>query len=215
MMLSDAQQIMVEENLGLVRAVLSRCVNNPGSMGIYSYDDLFQIGCIGLCKAAAQYQPGRAVFSTYAYITIRNHIYNALAYATYRQEKEVLSEFLHESCSCDPLLCSKAFVKVPGFKDISKNLKSTFRDRKIPLFLPASFRLERYTFTYYIKRRRPRSYNNHNGIARGKTSGFLRNPTFYACCAMPRVYAYNAHKRIRPHSLFDRTTQPYPPFSKG
>ena len=96
MMLSDAQQIMVEENLGLVRAVLSRCVNNPGSMGIYSYDDLFQIGCIGLCKAAAQYQPGRAVFSTYAYIAIRNHIYNALAYATYRQEKEVLSEFLYE-----------------------------------------------------------------------------------------------------------------------
>ena len=96
MMLSAEQQIMVEENLGLVRAVLSRCVNNPGSMGIYSYDDLFQIGCIGLCKAAAQYQPGRAVFSTYAYITIRNHIYNALAYATYRQEKEVLSEFLYE-----------------------------------------------------------------------------------------------------------------------
>lgn len=125
------------------------------------------------------------------------------------------TQHIHKSCSCDPLLCSKAFVKVPGFKDISKNLKSTFRDRKIPLFLPASFRLERYTFTYYIKRRRPRSYNNHNGIARGKTSGFLRNPTFYACCAMPRVYAYNAHKRIRPHSLFDRTTQPYPPFSKG
>ena len=44
MMLSAEQQIMVEENLGLVRAVLSRCVNNPGSMGIYSYDDLFQSG---------------------------------------------------------------------------------------------------------------------------------------------------------------------------
>lgn len=101
-MLSDAQQIMVEENLGLVRAVLSRCVNNPGSMGIYSYNDLFQIGCIGLCKAAAQYQPGRAVFSTYAYIAIRNHIYNALAYATYRQEKEVLSEFLYEPPAIAP-----------------------------------------------------------------------------------------------------------------
>lgn len=102
MMLSAEQQFMVEENLGLVRAVLSRCVTSPGSTGIYSYDDLFQIGCIGLCKAAAQYQPGRAVFSTYAYIAIRNHIYNALAYATYRQEKEVLSEFLYEPPAIAP-----------------------------------------------------------------------------------------------------------------
>lgn len=62
MMLSAEQQFMVEENLGLVRAVLSRCVNSPGSTGIYSYDDLFQIGCIGLCKAAAQYQPAGRCF---------------------------------------------------------------------------------------------------------------------------------------------------------
>ena len=92
MMLSAEQQLMVEENLGLVRAVLSRCVTSPGSTGIYSYDDLFQIGCIGLCKAAAQYQPGRAVFSTYAYIAIRNISTMRWPIATYRQEKEVLSD---------------------------------------------------------------------------------------------------------------------------
>ena len=40
MTLTVEQQRIVEENLGLVRAVLSRCVSSPGSTGIYSYDDL-------------------------------------------------------------------------------------------------------------------------------------------------------------------------------
>lgn len=93
MTLTTEQQRIVEENMGLVRAVLSRCVNSPGSTGIYSYEDLFQIGCMGLCEAAIQYRPGRAAFSTYAYAAIRNRIYNALTYATYRREKEKLSDF--------------------------------------------------------------------------------------------------------------------------
>lgn len=96
MTLTTEQQRMVEENMGLVRAVLSRCVNSPKSAGIYSYDDLFQIGCMGLCEAATQYQPGRAAFSTYAYAAIRNRVYNALTYATYRREKEKLSDFPSE-----------------------------------------------------------------------------------------------------------------------
>ena len=86
MTLTVEQQRIVEENLGLVRAVLSRCVSSPGSTGIYSYDDLFQIGCIALCEAVIEYQPGRAVFSTYAFVAIRNRIYNALARATYRRK---------------------------------------------------------------------------------------------------------------------------------
>lgn len=102
MTLTNEQQCMVEDNMGLVRAVLSRCVNSPGSTGIYSYDDLFQIGCMGLCEAVVQYRPGRAAFSTYAYAAIRNRIYNALTYATYRREKETLSDFLYEPASDVP-----------------------------------------------------------------------------------------------------------------
>lgn len=62
MTLTVEQQRIVEENLGLVRAVLSRCVSSPGSTGIYSYDDLFQIGCIALCEAVIEYQPGAPFF---------------------------------------------------------------------------------------------------------------------------------------------------------
>ena len=96
MTLTVEQQRIVEENLGLVRAVLSRCVSSPGSTGIYSYDDLFQIGCIALCEAVIEYQPGRAVFSTYAFVAIRNRIYNALACATYRRKREKQSDFPNE-----------------------------------------------------------------------------------------------------------------------
>ena len=93
MTLTVEQQRIVEENLGLVRAVLSRCVSSPGSTGIYSYDDLLQSGCIALCEAVIEYQPGRAVFSTYAFAAIRNRIYNALACATYRRKREKQSDF--------------------------------------------------------------------------------------------------------------------------
>jgi RNA polymerase sigma factor (sigma-70 family) len=62
-------------------------------IGIFTYDDLFQIGCVGLCKAADTYKPdGRGRFSTYAYRLIRNEIYDALAYATLRRSGEFASD---------------------------------------------------------------------------------------------------------------------------
>ena len=52
MKLNAEAQRKVEENLGLVHKVINDKVHGPYQMGIYSRDDLFQIGCIGLCKAA-------------------------------------------------------------------------------------------------------------------------------------------------------------------
>lgn len=52
MTLTQPQQRKVEQNLGLVGKVIKDKVHNPGQNSIYSYDDLYQIGCIGLCKAA-------------------------------------------------------------------------------------------------------------------------------------------------------------------
>lgn len=46
-------------------------------------DDLYQIGCIGLCKAVQTDKAGHsAAFSTYASRLIRNEIYDALEYST-------------------------------------------------------------------------------------------------------------------------------------
>ena len=51
MTLTQPQQRKVEQNLGLVGKVIKDKVHNPGQNSINSYDDLYQIGCIGLMKA--------------------------------------------------------------------------------------------------------------------------------------------------------------------
>lgn len=61
---------LITENLGLVRM----CVQKFMGRGI-EYDDLFQIGCIGLIKAAEGFDKERGImFSTYAVPTILGEI---------------------------------------------------------------------------------------------------------------------------------------------
>jgi RNA polymerase sigma factor (sigma-70 family) len=88
MRLNDKQQRLVEANLGLVGQVIKDKVRDVNRIGLFTYDDLYQIGSVGLCKAAATYQNGRGCFSTYAYRLIRNEIYDALEYATLRRNRE-------------------------------------------------------------------------------------------------------------------------------
>ena len=88
MKLTDQQQKIVEDNIGLVGKVIKDRVHGVNMMHFYSYDDLFQIGCIGLCKAAATDKGG--VFSTYAYRLIWNEICDALIYASRRNCPELL-----------------------------------------------------------------------------------------------------------------------------
>ncbi len=90
MKLTKEQQDVVEKNLGLVGKVIKDKVHDVNHLGIYTYDDIFQIGCIGLSKAAATDKGG--CFSTYAYCLIWNEICDALIYATRRMEKEQLLE---------------------------------------------------------------------------------------------------------------------------
>lgn len=74
MKLTAEQQKLVEDNMGLVGTVIKDKVHFPA--GIYTYDDLYQIGCIGLCKAVVTDRGG--CFSTYAYRLIWNEICDAL-----------------------------------------------------------------------------------------------------------------------------------------
>ncbi|MCL2301286.1 MAG: sigma-70 family RNA polymerase sigma factor [Firmicutes bacterium] len=88
--LTDAERARVEQYLPLVTRVIKDRVHNPNQCGMYSYDDLVQIGCVGLCKAATSYVEGpQATFKTYAYRLIRNEIFNELEYATLRKDREV------------------------------------------------------------------------------------------------------------------------------
>ena len=113
--LTEEQRVKVEENMGLVGRVIGDCVHTLDKGCIYDYDDLFQIGCLGLCKAAQTDQPGhKSAFSTYAYCLIRNEIYTQLEYATRRGREQAtdpkelpcaaLDEDLETRESCRELL---------------------------------------------------------------------------------------------------------------
>lgn len=83
MKLNLAQQQLVADSMNLVLKVL-KDLQIGNSVGIYAREDLYQIGSIGLCKAAYSYKPGRASFCTYAYVLIRNEIFDAMKYTKVR-----------------------------------------------------------------------------------------------------------------------------------
>ena len=106
MMLTDNQQHVVEANMGLVGKVIKDKVHGLGQEGAFTYDDLFQIGCIGLCKAAATDKGG--CFSTYAYRLIWNEICDALVKTTRINQNETIMEACDimrgvQECLPDPL----------------------------------------------------------------------------------------------------------------
>lgn len=80
------QQKIVEDNMGLIAKVIKDKVHGTNIHPVYSYEDLYQIGCIGLCKAAITDKGG--CFSTYAYRLIWNEICDELIRATRLIQKE-------------------------------------------------------------------------------------------------------------------------------
>lgn len=89
MKLTKEQQIKVEKNMGLVYKVLGDKLGGQTAVGCHTREDLFQIGCIGLCKAVATDTGG--TFSTYAYKLIWHEICDALDYAN-RRRVEIVQE---------------------------------------------------------------------------------------------------------------------------
>lgn len=85
--MTNEQRKIVEDNMGLVGKVIQDKVHGIGQSGAYSYDDLFQIGCIGLCKAAMTDKGG--CFSTYAYRLIWNEICDELIRSTKLTQRQL------------------------------------------------------------------------------------------------------------------------------
>ena len=90
--------VKVAKNIGLIHKVMQDKLQPPYQVGMYSYEDLYQIGCIGLCKAASTDKGG--TFSTYAYRLIWHQICDAMIYATRRQTKET-------ACDVTPYIAAK------------------------------------------------------------------------------------------------------------
>ncbi len=91
-MLQTERNKLVEENIGLVGQVIKDKVHGVTGIGLFTFDDLFQIGCMGLISAAEGFKPGKSCFSTFAYTSIRNAIFDALEYATLRRNRETVTD---------------------------------------------------------------------------------------------------------------------------
>lgn len=65
--MNEKENKMFLDNIKLIGAIIKNYK--------YNYEDLFQVGCIGLIKAIKRFDESRNVkFSTYAYITIKGEI---------------------------------------------------------------------------------------------------------------------------------------------
>ena len=85
MKLTSEQQLLVENNLSVVHWVIVNSIHvNPCIYGM-SYEDLFQEGCIWLCRAAVTYNAAKALFSTYAKKVVRNGL---ISYCRRQCDKE-------------------------------------------------------------------------------------------------------------------------------
>ena len=69
--LNAQQQEMVEKHLDLVSIIIRRYINTNEQIRGLEYDDLYQCGCLALCKAAHCYD-SRVKFTTFAGTVIRN-----------------------------------------------------------------------------------------------------------------------------------------------
>ena len=71
--LNDVQKKLVEDNLDVVKQAIRAAIIVNETIYGFEYDDLYQEGCIWLCKAAVKYDPEKDVlFSTFAQTVVTN-----------------------------------------------------------------------------------------------------------------------------------------------
>ena len=116
MKLTREQQVKVEENMGLVGKVLADKLHGQSSVGSYTWEDLFQVGCIGLCKAAVTDKGG--TFSTYAYRLIWHEICDELIKAKKQVGLETLSEPEPSTDDVAPVEEQKAELNLDVFQEL-------------------------------------------------------------------------------------------------
>lgn len=84
MRMNDEQRALAQEHMFIVGLrVKRRMMYIPQG----EWADYYQIGCVGLCKAAATYRPGGYSFNTYASRCIDNEIFMALRREKVRREE--------------------------------------------------------------------------------------------------------------------------------
>lgn len=106
--MSALEEKLVFDNYDLVPF----CVNKYFRPKSGEFDDLVQIGRIGLCNAAKTYRASVGLFSTYACSCIRNHIRHEFAY---RNRKRRIPQ--HKIVSLDMAVASSEEGDVLSLRD--------------------------------------------------------------------------------------------------
>lgn len=94
--LNAEQQELVEQHLDLVSIIIRKYIRTNEQVRGLEYEDLYQCGCLALCKAAFHYD-GRVKFETFAGTVIRNALLDEC-----RKAKSIYSHSLSYDESVDP-----------------------------------------------------------------------------------------------------------------
>ena len=94
--LNTDQQELVEQHLDLVSIIIRKYISTNEQIRGLEYEDLYQYGCLALCKAAFHYD-GRVKFETFAGTVIRNALLDEC-----RKAKVNYSRSLSYDASVDP-----------------------------------------------------------------------------------------------------------------
>ena len=113
----EAKEILIENNLGLVRSVVSKFLN----IG-YDRDDLFQLGSIGLIKSIYKFDPKFNVkFSTYAVPMILGEIKRYLRDDGMVKVSRSLKQIAIKAKTTSEIL-SKKLGREPSIDELAKEL---------------------------------------------------------------------------------------------
>lgn len=125
MRLNENQRQLVEDNINLVHKVINDKVHCMNLISAFAREDLFQIGCIGLCKAVATDKGG--CFSTYAYRLIWNEICDALSKNIRSIKNEIVVDELPEDTSFNCCVESENRVVLYKVMDNLNNVPKSTR----------------------------------------------------------------------------------------
>ena len=118
----EARDIFIKENLRLVLSVIQRFSGRGEQM-----DDLFQVGCIGLLKAIANFDPGKEVrFSTYGVPMIAGEIRRYLRDNSAIRVSRSLRDTAYRVLQCREQLMSR-LGREPTMEEIAGALELPLR----------------------------------------------------------------------------------------
>ena len=113
----NARQTLIEGNLRLVLSVIQR-FDKRGE----SPDDLFQVGCIGLMKAIANFDPGKQVrFSTYGVPMIAGEVRRYLRDNSAIRVSRSVRDVAYRALQCKELLTLR-LGREPTVEEIAREL---------------------------------------------------------------------------------------------